>query len=405
MEIRINECKRIDFLGYIRYNIEIIKTKKLMSDSQVWITIRKKLISAILTIVFTFGFFGAITYALSDCVDYLDEGTCTTDVTCEWNDPVCSEIVVEPTTTLDACENNVTSETCETNTSCQWNEEYEICFAGVQMIGVQEVNMTEGWEPDMLQTYGAKFLVRGKEALTWALNIDDEGFDSQAIESSYLKVLTIVNSLFILGLLAIAAMWMFSIVIPRRYLKQVILVYAAAVIFVNFAMPMTKLMIDGTNLLQKTLLSTDGGTIAITDIVEVPTYEEAVGYQSTIEDIELSKELNVGLTTEAGTETEIAIGEINTNEQEVVGTMTDGTDTYDIALTIPVSEDNPVNLIANQQFTIAQTDSFSPNSEQTIFGFLLITATGLAYLLLALIFVLRIVILWALLILSPILFL
>lgn len=346
-----------------------------MGRNSTWKTIRKKLVSAITTIVLTFGFFSMLTFALAaDCETYLDETTCITDVACEWDGSLCSEIPEDLT-----LENP----------------------AEMQILEMEEVDLADGWEPSMLQTYGTKFLIRAKEALSWSLNIEDAGLESEAIKTSYNKVLTIVNSLFILGLLAIAAMWMFSILIPRRYLKQVILVYAAAVIFVNFAMPLNKLFIDTTNLLQKTLLVEDGGTIAITDIVEAPLYEEIIGYQLDTDAIQVDQEMEVGIVTEDPVETEVVVGNV-LSEDPLTGTMTDGTDTYDLELNAPESN---ISLGANQSFTISKADTFNPNSEQSIFAFIMILATGLAYFVLALIFVLRVVILWALLILSPVLFL
>ena len=245
---------------------------------------------------------------------------------------------------------------------------------------------TEGWEPSTLQTYSTKFLIRGKEALTWSLNIEDGGFHDESIKTSYVKVLTIVNSLFILGLLAIAAMWMFSIIIPRRYLKQVILIYAGAVIFINFALPLNQLFIDGTNLLQKTLLMQEGKSIGITEIVETPDYEEVVGYQNNNGAVlkNTESEMEIELKSAAG---DLAIGQVG-NE--------------------PADETSPDQIVlnANQPLTITQKQEskFQQYNEHAIFNFLMIGGTGLAYFMLALIFVLRIVILWALLILSPVLF-
>ncbi|MBU0578062.1 type IV secretion system protein [Patescibacteria group bacterium] len=344
--------------------------------------IAKKLGTTLLTAMLTLGIFFTFTYVLAnaqvDCATLLTEPDCVAEEACQW-DVTCIDAPIDLTL-----------------------EEPTV----VQMVEVDaDASLEEGWEPSILQTYGAKFLVRGKEALSWSLNIEETGFHDESIQTSYNKVLTIVNSLFILGLLAIAAMWMFSIIIPRRYLKQVIIVYAAAVIFVNFAMPLNRLFIDGTNLLQKTFLTTDAGTIAITDIVETPLYEEVIGYQDTNEDIEVSEEMGMGITTIDPAETEIAIGNFVTGEQTVTGTMTDGNVTQDIEIIIPESEGNSIVLSANESLTISKQSTFKPYGEQMIFSFLLITATGLAYFILALIFVLRIVILWALLILSPILFL
>ena len=137
-------------------------------------------------------------------------------------------------------------------------------------------DITKNWSENSAQTFGLKFLIRGKEALGWSLDINSDGFDNPAIQTSYEKVLTIVNSLFILGLLGIAGMWMFSLLIPRSRLKKVSLIFALTVMLVNFALPANRLLIDGTNLLQKTLLTNEDKKIQIIDIINTPTYSDAI---------------------------------------------------------------------------------------------------------------------------------
>lgn len=258
-----------------------------------------------------------------------------------------------------------------------------------QIIQLTDEGSYDDWNISTLETYSLKFLIRGKEALTWALSIDDGGFHNPAIEESYIRVLTIVNSLFILGLLAIAVMWMFSIIIPRKYLKKVILIYSLAVIFVNFALPVNRLFIDGTNLLQRTLLISDEGSVKITDIVQTPPYEEAIGFQNDSDTVLLEgkqkETLKIKLDGPAADST--AIGNLSSSELDEGGQ--------------PVSKE--ILALDNRELSVIQDSTFSPYQEQTIFRSLLIGATAIAYFLIALIFVLRIVILWALLILSPIL--
>jgi len=320
------------------------------------------------------------------------------------------------------CSLFLTQELCETTEECVWEIEDEIgtCVSAPEepieeppLSGELEepaVNQTiqidspaEGSKASLLQTYGTKFLIRGKEALTWSLNIEDAGFHNPAIQTSYTKVLTIVNSLFVLGLLVIAAMWMFTIIIPRRYLKQVILYFAAAVIFVNFALPLTRLLIDSTNLLQKTLLTQEGENIVITDIVETPAYEQAVGYENLTTE-ESTKEINIALTDDPDAE-EVVIGKISGPEREITGTAIGMESMENINLTMSEADGHMITLNPNQTIIMPSESEFHPETEQSIFSFFLIVATGLAYFVLALIFILRIVILWALLILSPILFL
>lgn len=268
-------------------------------------------------------------------------------------------------------------------------EEGDVLFEPVekQIIQLTDEGAQDDWNISRFETYGLKFLVRGKEALTWSLNIEDSGFHNEAIEKSYTKVLTIVNSLFILGLLAIAIMWMFSILIPRKYLKKVILIYSLAVIFINFALPINQLFIDGTNLLQRTLLTEKDGTIQITDIVQTPAYSEVLSFKNQSEENLINGKQGDSIMLKIdGTEGETtSIGKIRVPQGEEVN--------------------EEVISINNQEISFIKNTPFSINQEQTMFRFMLLVITGIAYFIIALIFVLRIVILWALLILSPILLL
>lgn len=256
-----------------------------------------------------------------------------------------------------------------------------------QIIQLTDEGTQDDWGLSKLETYGLKFLVRGKDALTWSLSIDDSGFHNEAIEKSYLKVLTIVNSLFVLGLLAIAVMWMFSILIPRKYLKKVILIYSLAVIFVNFALPVNQLFIDGTNLLQKTLMTEKDGSIQITDIVQTPAYSEVLSYQNQGDGnmVDGKQTDSVTLKLDGAPEETTSIGKIRSAQGETI-----------------TEEAISLN---NQKITLLTDSPFSIHQEETLFRFILLLATGTAYFTIALIFVLRIVILWALLILSPMLLL
>lgn len=257
-----------------------------------------------------------------------------------------------------------------------------------QIIQLSDEGTTkDDWKISTLETYGLKFLVRGKDALTWSLNIKDGGFHNPAIEKSYSKVLTIVNGMFILGLLAIAAMWMFSILIPRRYLKKVILIYSLAAVFINFSLPVNQLFIDGTNLLQKTLLTEGDGSIKITDIVQTPNYSDVLGYKD---------EGNTAVINEkAADKATFKLNGVN-EDSTIIG-----------KISVPQGEtvtEDPVSL-SNQEISLLKDRQFNVHEEQTWFRFLLLILTGIAYFIIALIFILRIVILWALLILSPILLL
>ena len=324
----------------------------------------------------------------------------------------------------------LTEEKCTPNISCEWilgeDQESGVCNEiapvtptpsepaknlpklpeSVLKLQMQERLETENWQPSKLQTFGLKFLVRGKEALAWTLSAKDEAFENSTIETSYRKVLTVVNSLFILGLLAIAAMWMFSLFIPRQYLKQVMLYYVAAVIFVNFALPLTKLLVDGTSLLQNTLLTNGEDRIAITDIIELPTsYNDVIGYQKNESELTTTEERKLSL--KLGESEDVTIGNIkNEDDLQYTGAITPSGEAPQ-AVDIVASRGNQsvIQLSPVIEGSLSAETTFNPNQESEYFQFVMILLTGLGYFLLALIFVLRIVILWLLVIVSPALFL
>ncbi|MBU1017603.1 type IV secretion system protein [Patescibacteria group bacterium] len=279
---------------------------------------------------------------------------------------------------------------------------------GVALFNVQN---NPNWSTSALTTAGLKFMIRGKEALAWSLNIEEAGFDSPAIRASYNKVLTVINSLFIVGLLAIAAMWMFSLFIPRRYLRQVILVYALAVVFVNFAFPLNQLFIDGTNLLQKSFLS----GVNISNIAETPSYNDqtAIGYldETNVLKQTNTQTLNFKLPQENEAMSDVVIGKLQQDflSPSYTGTLSyldeDGQPKQETVTLRAAGNDPLLRLNADQTIELVNEKKFNPDQENSIFAFLLMLLTGLAYLGMALIFILRIVFLWALLIVSPILFL
>ncbi|MCK5600752.1 type IV secretion system protein [Candidatus Pacearchaeota archaeon] len=291
-------------------------------------------------------------------------------------------------------------------------EEFELGEPSTsQGLALFDVQDNPNWEFSALVTGGLKFMIRGKEALAWTLNINDSGFHNPAIRSSYLKVLTVVNSLFIIGLLAIAAMWMFSLLIPRKYLRQVVLVYGLAVIFVNFALPINQLLIDGTGLLQKTFMS----GVQISSIVETPSYNDgnAVGYQNETNVLKRSAQKEIGLKFSAGETPEgepipanITIGQLEQDflTPSYTGAILGGEADQTIQLR-STGNDIKVQVPLSQSIQLLDEKSFNPDQENIIFSALMVLLTGVAYFAMALIFLLRIVILWALMIVSPILFL
>jgi len=269
---------------------------------------------------------------------------------------------------------------------------------------------TDNWLSNPLQTFGVQFLIRSKEALAWALQINEYGFGSEAIKTSYLKILTIVNSLFVLGMLVIAAMWMLSMVVPRAYLKKVMLFYAGAVILVNFALPLTQLMIDGANLLQQTFLTDGKNQIEITQIIQMDegmNYNNVKVYQTEFVEENSGKTytLQIGGNVEGEEDTLFPIGTIESgNKDETEILIKNDSVIGDSLITLPKAEPQTLNI--NKEELQLKLSSANPTliTEAVVFEFVMMMITSIAYFLLALIFVVRIIILWALLIVSPALF-
>ncbi len=288
-----------------------------------------------------------------------------------------------------------------------------------QDVSLFNVENDPNWRVSGLYTAGLKFIIRGKEALAWSLGIDQSGFHNPAIRQNYVRVLTVVNSFFIIGLLAIAAMWIFSLLIPRNTLKKVILVYALAVVFVNFALPINQLFIDGTGLLQKTFIS----DVDITKIARTPNYNDrsAVGYENQANFLKTTDQKNLSLTVsneESDSTVSTPVGRIgqglsSLKEPNYIGTIMipiaddkgNVVKVEEQTVQLRSTADQVLSLDAGQKIALSDETGFDPNKEHSVFAFLMFLFTGLAYFGMALLFIIRIVILWALMIVSPILFL
>lgn len=290
-----------------------------------------------------------------------------------------------------------------------------------QDVSLIDVKNDPNWTASDLYTTGLKFIIRGKEALAWTLGINNSSFDQPAIRQNYNKVLTVVNSLFIVGLLIIAGMWVFSLLIPRSMLKRVILIYGIAVVLINFAFPLNQLLIDGSNLLQQTFIS----GVDINHISKTPEYTDpaAIGYQNISGQIPLSSDqtINLSINDNGGndqvTDGDVAVGRIGQNlvslqKPNYIGTIMmpiadqDGkiTDIREEAVQLRSTSDQVLTLNAQQDISLVTQQSFDPNREHSLFALLMLVSTGLAYFGMALVFIFRIIILWVLLIVSPVLF-
>ncbi len=260
------------------------------------------------------------------------------------------------------------------------------------------------WQISPLETFGLQWIVRAKEALSWSLGLKDGGTLSPAIEAAHAKVLTLVNSLFILGLLAIAGMWSFSLFIPRGELKKAMLGFGAAVIFVNFALPANQLLIEGADLVQRTMLVEPDGKVAIADLIQTPDYGKAIAYRKKNEDLSQGRTIRHELKVlpSAQTDTgEVTLATLHSQEKTLLGSLAQGGSLGQLEFNIPENSSQSLRLNTSQGLAFEQTTQNSAWTEAEAFAFLALMGTGLAYFLMALVLVLRTVMLWALLILSP----
>lgn len=336
----------------------------------------KKMMAALLTMLLTLSFFAGVTRVLGQEQEAMPEAA--------------EEIVANGAVDPPADEN--------TSPAIPVSENLKI--------ELEDVEANPSFLPSGLLTAGLKLTIRGKEALAWVLAIENAGFDTPALQTTYRTVLTIVNSLFIVGMLGIALLWIFSVMIPRHRIKRVMLTYVFAVLLVNFALPFTRLLIDSANLLERTLLTRDGNPIGIVDIVAAPPYAEAVGYenQETLENQTQNKTFSITFPSLTGEP--IALGTLSPSQDPVgiqgsLGGATGGP----IQLQLQPGLPEELTLRANQplQANLQTSQTFSPTQEHKITVFLLLGLTGLAYLGLAAVLILRLVILWGLLIISPLL--
>ncbi|QQR83308.1 type IV secretion system protein [Candidatus Peregrinibacteria bacterium] len=278
-----------------------------------------------------------------------------------------------------------------------------------QGIVVFDVENDPYWQPSTALTVALKFLIRGKETLAWRLGMESEHSDTLSVESAYHQVLSVINSLFIVALLIIAALWMFSLFIPRHYLRQVVLLFVAAVLLVNFSLPITRLFIQGAHLLQSTFLA----NAAMIDLVDTPLYQESAStvYRSIhqVKNTNQHRRFSWNLPPESTTPTVIATLEsAESTGPDWVGTVQGVNGTAITQESIELrSTGNPQSITLNPSgaLELTATQPFNPTDEQVGFMTFLIGLNGLAYFSIALIFMLRVVILWLLMVVSPVLFL
>ncbi len=226
-------------------------------------------------------------------------------------------------------------------------------------------------EYDQLVTFVGRFAARIQSLLNWSLAITQESFANPTIERVFSRVLNIVNGFFIVVLLAIAFMWNLSIVIPKKYLRKIVIIFFFAAILVNFALPVNRLLINITNSVQNSFLVKDVRT------------EEGIRKQRIT-----SQDLLMIYGVEYGD----FVGE----------SKADYLDKRYPDDSIPPSFPQGEKL---NEFGELQDRFVNRNKEPIYFNIALVALGSIGQLLIALLIILRIIILWFLLILSPFLFL
>jgi hypothetical protein len=231
-----------------------------------------------------------------------------------------------------------------------------------------------------LVTFVGNFAIRTTSLLDWALGIVDEeektdntGFYNPKIELIFNKFLNVANGLFILALLAIAFLWNFAILIPKDNLKKLLVLFSFGVLAINFALPFTRLLVNGTNIIQRTFLVKSGSETQI---------EEVQNTKIEASDILSAYDLDYGGF--------VGLKKGYYIEKNYPLNLADGSE---------VDSKVQANGITNLD------DLFIDRyEERTYFNLALIMIGSIGQLLIALIIVFRIVILWFLLIFSPFLF-
>ena len=289
-------------------------------------------------------------------------------------------------------------------------------------------NTSTTWTRSELVTFAEKFALRAFHALDWTLKADNYGVDHTSIAKYYNKITNVVNGLLILIILVIAFLWNFSIVIPRSRLRRIMIMYVIVSLVVNFSTPVIKLIIDGSNILQNSFMTTQDTTTNQTRRIEAKDFfdysqlqydqifgselndsPQATDYKTyditgnitTGEDKGIKIGLNANgsldnvTTTGTGQGSSVdpssAVSHSNTNSS---GTMSGG-----FSVTGNASSDK---LVLNQaQIKIP----INRRLEDLIFNVAMLMLTGTGFYLISLLFLFRIVVLWFLIILSPILIL
>ncbi|MBI5414741.1 hypothetical protein HZA38_04470 [Candidatus Peregrinibacteria bacterium] len=259
---------------------------------------------------------------------------------------------------------------------------------------VQGVNA----EVSELVTMVGNFAIRTTSLLDWALAIDETGFRNEKITLVYNKALNIVNGFFILALIIIALLWNFSMIIAKEQLKRMVILFVIGGVCVYFALPLTRLLVDGTNILQRTLLvKQEAGDSEVQSAIQVYGGELAKPGLSDAERTRIQTQLDA-LRNSLKTKRISASDILSAYDIDYGGFV-------GLQKTIYVSKDYPTgdDLTVNDQSKFVMKDDLFIDrfQERTYFNLTLIGLGAIAQFLIAMILLFRYVILWFLLIFSP----
>jgi len=297
-------------------------------------------------------------------------------------------------------------------------------------------NVQSNWIPSELVTYVQQFAIRAHHALDWILKIDNWGVDHTAITKYYNKITSVVNGFLILIILVIALMWNFSIVIPRSRLRKVMMMYVIVSIVVNFSTPVIKLIIDGSNILQTSFMVTKDKQTGEFRKIEAKDffdfggleYNNFLGYdlengtetrpvrslsvEGTLTN--LNTQFNVtGNGTITIPEMHLGGGSLHTHESDANGSNARSGTIEDpernitggrapLTITGNIAPQQTIDL-GRKGLNIHIEYPINTRLEDRLFNSALLILSGIGYYLVGLVFLFRIVVLWFLIILSPLL--
>lgn len=227
---------------------------------------------------------------------------------------------------------------------------------------------------DNFSTITKKFDLRSNEALNWALHINKNGLENDLILDYNQRMIHIANIFLIIIILIIAALLNFHIINNLNF-KRIFILLAICGVAINFSSSFTKLIIQGTNQLQAGFLKFDNEQI------------------TKIHNIFNEENLIYNEIKETTQETQIIEKELG----KIEGKTKEKNKIYN-----PEGELEEIEIEKNFTYSITQDDTLI--SEENIFNNILIIIKAIGCFLISIILIFRNIILWFLVIFSPIAF-